>query len=212
MNSRRFALPCLAAFALAAPPLCADAQNIYKCTQSGQLTYTDQPCAAGKGELLHQADNTEIIDQYLRLGEEAKAQAWAKARHLDDLYRQRVALRDARVQAQAEQAQQDALAAQEQAEQAREQAAAQAQQQALAAQATQNAQLQAENATLRQQNADYQSALAQPVYAPVYAPVYGGVSYPPPHHDHHGNGTPPPVKGPLLFKSCKNKAGGRVDC
>jgi len=221
MSLPRLALPCLAALALAVLPPRVGAQNIYKCTQGGQLTYTDHPCAAGKGELLHQADNAEIIDQYLRLGEDAQAEAWAKARHLEDLYQQRLALRDARLKAQAEQARQDALAAQQQAEQAREQAAAQAQQQALAAQAAQNAQLQAENAALRQQNASYQSALSQP----VYAPVYGGIAYPPPyrgdrhgdHHDdhrddHHGGDAPPPANDRLLFKNCNVKAGGRADC
>lgn len=217
MNLPRLALPCLAALALAALPARVGAQDIYKCTQGGQLTYTDHPCPAGKGELLHQADSTETIDQYLRLGEDTKAEAWAKAHHLEDLYRQRLALRDDRLKAQAEQARQGALAAQQQAAQAREQAAAQAQQQALAAQAAQNAQLQAENAALRQQNASYQSALSQPVYAPV---VYGGVAYPPHRGDHHGDrddhhhggDTPPPVTGQLLFKNCSAKAGGRVGC
>jgi hypothetical protein len=59
--------PCLALLlsAVAGPVL---AQNIYKCSHGGQVEYTDKPCP-GSGELVHRADDTEIIDRYLRLGQ-----------------------------------------------------------------------------------------------------------------------------------------------
>ena len=201
-------------------PSHAVAQNIYKCMQGGQVAYTDQPCPAGKGELLHQADATETIDYYLRLGQDNLAVAWAKARHLDALYRERLAIHQANQDARAEQARQAAEVAQQQAEQARAQAQQTAALQAQAEQANQRAQLQAENDALREQNATYQAELSQPTYL---IPPYGWAGsrlYPPfhpPRHDYHEPGLPhahkpPPVRDQPLVKNCTTLAGGRVQC
>src|SRR6185312_5633901 len=56
------------------------------------------------GKLLHQADDSEIIDQFLRLGQSARAQSYARAHHLDDLYNQRLTLYQQQLTARAEQA------------------------------------------------------------------------------------------------------------
>lgn len=184
----------------------AGAQNIYKCTQGGQVAYTDHPCPNGSGELLHQADDTEVIDRYLRLGQDELAKRYADSRHLDALYQQRL---DARQQAMDEKAQReadDAYAAQQRAEEAR--------QQALADQAAERDRLHAENEALRQQNADYQNQLSQPVYnAP---PVYWG---PPPYRDRHRDRDRdddrdhrPPSSDEPVFHPCKQLAGGRTQC
>lgn len=184
----------------------AGAQNIYKCTQGGQVAYTDHPCPNGSGELLHQADDTEVIDRYLRLGQDELAKRYADSRHLEALYQQRV---DARQQAMDEKAQReadDAYAAQQRAEEAR--------QQALADQAAERDRLHAENEALRQQNADYQNQLSQPVYnAP---PVYWG---PPPYRDRHRDRDRdddrdhrPPSSDEPVFHPCKQLAGGRTQC
>lgn len=184
----------------------AGAQNIYKCTQGGQVAYTDHPCPNGSGELLHQADDTEVIDRYLRLGQDELAKRYADSRHLDALYQQRV---DARQQAMDEKAQReadDAYAAQQRAEEAR--------QQALADQAAERDRLHAENEALRQQNADYQNQLSQPVYnAP---PVYWG---PPPYRNRHRDRDHdddrdhrPPSSDEPVFHPCKQLAGGRTQC
>ena len=184
----------------------AGAQNIYKCTQGGQVAYTDHPCPNGSGELLHQADDTEVIDRYLRLGQDELAKRYADSRHLEALYQQRV---DARQQAMDEKAQReadDAYAAQQRAEEAR--------QQALADQAAERDRLHAENEALRQQNADYQNQLSQPVYnAP---PVYWG---PPPYRGRHRDRDRdddrdhrPPSSDEPVFHPCKQLAGGRTQC
>jgi hypothetical protein len=68
----------------------ADAQSIYKCTKGGQVTYTDRPCAGGNGEVIHKADDADIIDQYLRLGQVDLAKRYADSHHLDALYQQRL--------------------------------------------------------------------------------------------------------------------------
>jgi hypothetical protein len=78
----------LAALLLSAAPVAA--QNIYKCTKAGQVAYTDHPCPDGTGQLLHKADDAEVIDQYLRLGQDKLARQYAESRHLDELYRQRL--------------------------------------------------------------------------------------------------------------------------
>lgn len=189
--------------AAAAP---VDAQNIYKCTQGGQIAYTDHPCPHGSGELLHQADDTEVIDRYLRLGQDELAKRYADSRHLEALYQQRL---DARQQAMDEKAQRDAddaYAAQQRAEEAR--------QQSLSDQAAERDRLHAENEALRQQNADYQNQLSQPVYnAP---PVYWG---PPPYRDRHRDRDRdddpdhrPPSSDEPIFHPCKQLAGGRTQC
>ena len=188
----------------------AGAQNIYKCTQGGQIAYTDHPCPNGSGELLHQADDTEVIDRYLRLGQDELAKRYAQSRHLEALYQQRL---DARRQAMDEKAQRDAdeaYAAQQRAEEAQQQALADQ----AAAQAADRDRLQAENAALRQQNADYQDQLSQPVYnAP---PAYWGPPYPRRHRDRDHDGDhgqhPPPVSEQPIFHPCKQLAGGRTQC
>lgn len=194
-----------AALLLAAAPIAA-AQNIYKCTQGGQVAYTDHPCPGGSGELLHRADDTEVIDRYLRLGQDDLAKRYADSRHLETLYRQRL---DARQQAMEEKAQRqadEAYAAEQHAEETR--------QQALADEAAERDRLQAENEALRQQNADYQNQLSQPVYnaPPAYwvAPPYRNRHR---DRDHDGNHDhrPPPSDEPV-FHPCKQLAGGRTQC
>lgn len=195
-------LLCVAALLLAAAGA-AGAQNIYKCTQAGQVAYTDHPCPGGNGELLHQADDTEIIDRYLRLGQDALAKHYAESRHLEALYQQRV---DAHQQAMEERAQRetdDAYVA--------EQRQREAQQQALTDKAAERDRLQAENDALRQQNDQYQDQLSQPVYNPP--PAYWGAPYPGHHdgHDDHDHHRPPPSREPV-FHPCKQLAGGRTQC
>ena len=205
---------------LALAPFDAGAQDIYKCMQGGQVAYTDRPCPAGKGELLHQADATETIDYYLRLGQDSLATAWAKSHHLDALYRERLAIHQAAEEARAEQARQTAELAQQQAEQARAQARQTAALQAQAEQATEREQRQADDDALREQNATYQAELSQPTYL---VPPYGWAGsrpYPPfhpPRFDRHEPGQPharppPPVRDQPRVKSCTTLAGGRVQC
>ena len=194
-----------AALLLAATPIAAS-QNIYKCTQGGQVAYTDHPCPGSNGELLHQADDTEVIDRYLRLGQDDLAKRYADSRHLETLYQQRL---DARQQVMEEKAQRqadEAYAAEQRAEETR--------QQALADEAAERDRLQAENEALRQQNADYQNQLSQPVYnaPPAYwvAPPYRNRHR---DRDHDGNHDhrPPPSDEPV-FHPCKQLAGGRTQC
>ncbi len=183
----------------------AGAQNIYKCTQNGQVAYTDHPCPGGNGELLHQADDTEVIDRYLRLGQDDLAKRYADSRHLETLYQQRL---DARQQAMEEKARRQADEAY-----AAEQRAEETQQQALADQAAERDRLQAENEALRQQNDAYQDQLNQPVYnaPPAY---WAAPPYPRRHRDrdHDGDHRPPPVSDKPIFHPCKQLAGGRTQC
>lgn len=189
----------------------AVAQNIYKCTtRAGQLEYTDRPCPNGKGELIHQADDSEIIDQYLRLGQDAKAKSYADSHHLEALYQQRLAAHKEAMEEKARQQADEAIAAQQRDEAAR--------QQALADDAANRDRLRAENDALRQQNDAYRDQLSQPVYnaPPAY---WGTVPYWSGHrdrgdrdHDHdHGPHRPPPSKEPV-FHPCKQIAGGQVQC
>lgn len=222
MNSPIRLACCLITVPLAVWSFSASAQNIYKCVTSGQVTYTDQPCATGKGEVLHQASAAETIDHYLRLGQPQLAAAWAKARHLDSLYTARLALYDAAQDAKAKQAEADAIAAQAAADQAQAQAQAQ-QQQAMAAaqvaaQAAQTDQLVAENTQLRAQNAAYQSGLTQPAY---YYPAYFGgwnAGYRPPFDHGHAHRPPPvehkppPVQGYTVLQACGSLKGGSTHC
>lgn len=201
-------LPCLALLllSLAGP---AAAQNIYKCTHGGQVEYTDKPCAGRSGELVHKADDSEIIDRYLRLGQNDAAKNYADARQLQALYQQRL---EAYVQAANEQArrQVDEAAAARQREQ-------QAQQQALADDEANRVRLTAENEALRQQNAQYQDELTQP--AGIYASPYWGA--PPPRwprrddqhdrDDDHGDHGPIGPRSPA-FHPCETLAGGRLRC
>jgi hypothetical protein len=180
----------------------AGAQNIYKCTQGGQVAYTDHPCPNGSGELLHRADDTEVIDRYLRLGQDDLAKRYADSRHLETLYQQRL---DARQQAADEKARRQADEAYD-----AEQRAQEAQQQALADQDAERERLQAENDALRQQNDEYQEQLTQPIYnGPVY---WGGAPYPYPHRRHDSGHHTPPVSDKPIFHPCKQLAGGRSQC
>jgi hypothetical protein len=184
----------------------AGAQSIYKCTHAGQLEYTDRPCPGGNGDLIHQADDSEVIDQYLRLGQDAKAKTYADARHLEALYQQRLAAHQQQMEEKAQRQADESIAAQQ-----RDEAA---QQQALADDAAKRDRLRAENDALRQQNDEYRDQLAQPVYnnPPAYwgavPPYWSG------HHDHdhdHDPHRPPPSKEPV-FHPCQQLAGGRVQC
>jgi hypothetical protein len=187
-SSSRTGLLCIA-FLLLAAAQTAGAQNIYKCTKGGQLEYTDHPCPGGSGELIHQANDSEVIDQYLDLGQDALAQRYADSHHLQGLYQQRVDAYQQKAQAQAQQQADD--------EKQREE---DAKQQAQISEAAYRGRLQGENNALREQNAQYLDQLSQPVYndAPAYAPVYWGALAPPGNHDHnhdhdhdHDHGSPP---------------------
>jgi hypothetical protein len=194
----------------------AVAQSIYKCTtRAGQLEYTDHPCRDGKGELIHQADDSEIIDQHLRLGEDAKAKSYADSHHLEALYQQRLAAYQQAMEEKARQQADEAIAAQQRDEAAR--------QQALTDEAANRNRLRAENDALRQQNDEYRNQLAQPVYnaPPAYwgaAPYWNNRNRDrdrdhDDHHDHHDHDQhhPPPSKEPA-FHPCKQLAGGHVQC
>jgi hypothetical protein len=133
----------------------AGAQDIYKCTKNGQVAYTDRPCPGGKGELLHQADDSEIIDQYLDLGQDDVAKRYAVSHNIDSLYKQRLEARKQRMEAKAQQ-QADEAALERQREEADRQ-------QALIDAAASRSRLQGENDALRQQNAEYLDQLSQPV-------------------------------------------------
>lgn len=206
-------LALLAAALLLAAAGNAAAQNIYKCPKGNSVEYTDHPCPGHAGELIHQASDQEVIDQYLDLGQLDLAKRYADARHLEPLYQQRLAAYQQRLQdkaaRQAEQAQADRLHAEA------------AEQQALAdEQQAHRDQLQAENDLLRQQNEQYRDQAQQPAYdyAPSYVPNYWGGTVPPyrrPHggdhdHDHdHDHGHVPPQP---IFHPCTQLAGGRVQC
>lgn len=203
----RTQLACTAAILLGAisPLGPGHAQNIYKCTSNGHISYTDVPCAGEAGKLLHQANDAEIIDQFLRLGQGDRAQSYAHAHHLDDLYTQRLTLYQQQLTQRAEQAAAEATAAQQSAELAR--------QQALAEQAANSAALRAQNQLLREQNSQYQAELSRPYNA---APLYWN---PAPNYwpygnrrrdDHRGDGKPP-ANAPV-YHPCTQLAGGRVKC
>lgn len=183
--------------ALAGP---ANAQNIYKCTHAGQVVYTDQPCPGARGTLLHQADATDIIDQYLRLGQVAQAERYAQSHHLEALYQQRLmAYRESLQQREDLQARSRAAAQQREDE---------AHARALAAQAADQERLRAENDALRQQNAQYENQLNQPVYAPP--PTYLGPA--PPYVQRPRWRPHRPARDEPIFHPCQQLAGGRVKC
>lgn len=193
----------------------AGAQSIYKCTtRAGQLEYTDHPCRDGKGELIHQADDSEIIDQYLRLGQDAKAKTYADSHHLEALYQQRLAAHQQAMEEKARRQADEAIATQQRDEAAR--------QQAQVDDAANRDRLRAENDALRQQNDEYREQLSQPVYnaPPAYwgaVPPYRNGQHDGDHdhdhgHDHdHDPHHPSPSKEPV-FHPCKQLAGGRVQC
>ena len=113
-----------AALLFCATPLAA--QNIYKCTQGGQLTYTDHPCAGNSGQLIHKADDAEVIDQFLRLGQNDRAQQYAQARHLDALYKERLIAYQQAQQEKADRQLSEEMAARDRAEEAQQQSLADA--------------------------------------------------------------------------------------
>lgn len=193
------------ALALLAPV--ANAQNIYKCTHSGQITYTDKPCPGGRGELLHQADASDVIDQYLRLGQYTQAERYAQSHQLKALYAQRLAIHEQQLEDR-ERVRADADAAAQQRD-------AQARADALAADAANNERLRGENDALRQQNAQFQDQLSQPVYAPSPAYLYPS-RYPhrQPHDGRPDDPSPswPPRDTKPIFHPCEQLAGGRVKC
>ncbi len=198
MPITRTPLLCIATLLLATMQV-AGAQNIYKCTQGGRDTYTDHPCPGAAGELLHQADDTEVIDRYLRLGQDNLAQQYAETRHLQALYKQRLAVRQQTNDDKARRQDEDAATAQQRADDTR--------QQALTDEAANRERLRAENDALRQQNDQYRDQLAEPVYND--SPGYWGA---PPYYDHdHGHEPPRPPREPV-FHSCRQLAGGRVQC
>ena len=181
-------LLCIALLLLAAAQA-AGAQDIYKCTKGGQLEYTDRPCSGGKGELIHQASDSEIIDQYLDLGQKALAKRYADSHNLQGLYQERVDAYRQKMQAQAQQRIDD--------EKQRE---ADAKQQELISEAAYRGRLQGENNALRQQNEEYLDQLSQPVYG-GYAPAYWGAIPPYWNHDHdhdhdHDHNPHPPAPKP----------------
>lgn len=197
----RFLAATLLLLAAASPAM---AQDIYKCSHAGTVAYTDHPCPGGKGELLHKADDGEIIDQYLRLGQQNLARQYADARHLEALYKERLAAYQQSAQEKTRRQQDEMLAEQQRDEQA--------QQQTLAERAARREQLAAENEALRQQNNQYRDELTRPV--DNYPPAYWGR---PPHYrdrhddgDHDGNHDHQP-KAPV-FHPCTQLAGGRVQC
>ena len=205
--------PWSAAFLLLAMAGSAGAQDIYKCTRGGHVEYTDHPCPGAHAVLIHQADDREIIDHYLDLGQDAVAKRYADSHHLQGLYQQRLDAFNRRLQARTRQQAADALAAKQREEAAR--------QQALVDAAASRGRLQGENDALRQQIDQYRDQQqTQPVYneAPAY---WGGAS---PYwnrgsrrddghgheHDHdHGPLEPPPQP---VFHPCTQLAGGRVQC
>ncbi len=168
------------------------AQDIYRCTRAGQVEYTDHPCHGGKSELLHQADDSEIIAQYLDLGQDAQAKSYADAHHLGGLYQQLLDVHRQKLVLQEQQrVLNDAAARQRDAE---------AQQQAMM---LYNARLQGENNALRAQNDAYADQASTPDYG--YAPVYWGGFGPGwyrehdrgPHHPPPPPKTPPPKAPPM---------------
>ncbi|MEO8748508.1 MAG: DUF4124 domain-containing protein, partial [Rhodanobacter sp.] len=185
MTTRHVA--CAAAILLAASSMlpAAHAQNIYKCTDGGHVSYTDVPCPGKHGELLHQADDTEIIDQYLRMGQAEKAKNYADAHNLSALYTQRLAAYQQRIKERAERAADEAASAKQSAELAH--------QQTLADQAADSAELRAQNQLLRQQNSQYQSELSRPSYNAT--PLYWNPGSPyrnRPHDRNNGQGNASP--------------------
>ncbi len=205
-------LTLLAAVLLLGTAGSAAAQSIYKCPKGNSVEYTDHPCPGHAGELIHQASDQEVIDQYLDLGQLDLARRYADARHLDPLYQQRLAAYQQRLQDKAARQAEQAQADRQRAEAAEKQALADEQQ-------AHRDQLQAENDLLRQQNDQYRNQVQQPVYgyASGYVPNYWGGSVPPYRrpghggdhdHDHdHGHAPSQPI-----FHPCTQLAGGRVQC
>ncbi len=191
-------LLCIAVLLLGAAQV-AGAQSIYKCTQAGRIEYTDHPCPGHHVEVIHQADDRDIIDQYLDLGQDAAAKRYADAHHLEALYQARLDARKQAMEAKARQQAEEAIAAKQRDDDAH--------QQALLDAAANRGRLQGENDALRQQNDEYREQQAATAYNDE--PAYWGVAPSP-----YWNGRPhrpSPSKEPV-FHPCKQLAGGRVQC
>lgn len=132
----------------------ANAPSIYKCSIGGKVQYTDLPCVGQPGEVVHQASDTEIIDQYLDLGQDDDARGYADSRDALPLYRQRLGLRDKRLESQT---QQPANAARSNPTDAA------VRQQGIVDAASSRDRLQGENDAFLRQNATQINQLAQPV-------------------------------------------------
>lgn len=213
--SKQSSLVVMALLMLAVAPTVM-AQNIYKCTIKGQVAYTDQPCPGDKGQLIHKADDAEVIDQYLRLGQTTLAEQYADSHHLEGLYKERAAAHQQAMDEKADRQAEEQIAARERDQQARQQAIADADE-------ANRARLRNENDSLRQQNEAYRDQLDAPVYAPppAYwngAPTYGYGRHDDwehrPHRDHeHKPDRVSPLQPPeAVLHPCTQLAGGRVKC
>lgn len=196
-------LVALALLLFAAAPM-ASAQNIYKCVKNGQVAFTDQPCPDAKGELIHKANDADVIDQYLRLGQNKLAQQYATDHHLEALYEQRVAAHQREMDEKADHEADEQIAEQQRQEQEHQQASADA--------ASHSERLRNENDSLRQQNDAYRDQLSAPVYNEpmpyLGAPGYGRDDY----DDHYPHRPRPTEPREPVFHPCTQLAGGRVNC
>lgn len=186
----------------------AMAQNIYKCVKSGQVAYTDHPCPGASGELIHKADDADVIDQYLRLGQDKLAKQYADSHHLQALYKERVAAHQRNLDEKADREANEQMAARQRAEQQQQQTEADA--------IASRERLRDENEALRQENDSYRDQLDAPVYnqPPAYwgsTPSYGYGDYdrPRPHRPHRPDS---PQPSEPVFHPCTQLAGGRVNC
>jgi hypothetical protein len=177
------------------------AQDIYKCTQAGRIEYTDRPCPGPTGELIHKADDREIIDQYLDLGQNDAAKRYATSHNLDALYKERVDAYKQKMEERNQRAADEAAAAKQRDEEAQQQAVADEQ-------IARRNRLQAENDALREQNDQYRDQLAQPVIS--YAPSYWAPPYRDRDHEHHHQPPGPPPQP--ISHPCRQLAGGRLEC
>ena len=192
---------------LTAAPM-AMAQNIYKCIKNGQVAYTDQPCPDAKGELIHKADDADVIDQYLRLGQNKLAKQYAESHGLDALYKQRLAAHQQNMDEKADREADEQMAAQQRQQQEQQQQ----QQQAIADAAAHREYLRDENDALRQQNDAYRDQLSTPVYNEP-APYWGAPGRERGDYDHHRPHRPHQTEPPEpIFHPCTQLAGGRVKC
>lgn len=195
---------------LSAAPM-AMAQNIYKCVKNGQVAFTDQPCPGAKGELIHKADDADVIDQYLRLGQNNLAKQYAESHGIEPLYKQRVAAHQQSMDEKADRQADEQMAAQQRQQQEQQQQ----QQQAIADSAAHRQQLRDENDALRQQNDAYRDQLSTPVYNEP-APYWDGRERRRGDYDDHRPHRPHrpdrPEPSDPVFHPCTQLAGGRVKC
>lgn len=151
----------------------ASAQNIYKCSKAGKVQYSDVPCVGQPSALIHQASDSEMIDQYLELGKDDDAKNYAASHDVLPLYEQEIGLRDRYIKLQTEQQAKDAIG--------QKKAAAAEQRQAIADAAADRARVQGESDAFLQQNAAQINALSHPVNNDT------GASYNPGPQYHYGD-------------------------